>query len=63
VTPQFGHDVAARLGFDFAVGGDAVEQMVRSDVGGHDDHRIAEIHRPALRIGDAAVVQHLQQRC
>jgi hypothetical protein len=32
-----------------------------TQVGGHDDHRVLEIHGTALAIGHAAVVQHLQQ--
>ena len=32
-----------------------------AQVGGHDHHGIAEIHRPALAIGQPAVVQQLQQ--
>ncbi len=34
---------------------------IRSEVGGHDDDGIAEIHRPSLTVGEAAVVEHLQQ--
>ena len=39
----------------------STENELRADVGSHDDHRIAEIHRPALAIGDAAVIENLQQ--
>ena len=31
------------------------------EVAGHDDHRVAEIHRATLAIGQAAVIEHLQQ--
>jgi hypothetical protein len=34
---------------------------VRAEVRGHDDDGVAEIHRAALAVGQAAVVQHLQQ--
>jgi hypothetical protein len=34
---------------------------VRADVGGHHDHRVLEVHGAALAVGEAAVVQHLQQ--
>ena len=61
VVPQLAHDGGAGLGLDFAVGGDPVEQMMRTDVGRHDDHRVAEVDGAALRVGDAAVVEHLQQ--
>ena len=33
----------------------------RAEVGGHDDDGVAEIDRPPLAVGQAAVVQHLQQ--
>ena len=35
--------------------------QIRPQVGGHHHHRIAEIHRTALTIGQAAIIQHLQQ--
>ena len=31
------------------------------DVGGHDQHRVLEVHGAALAVGEAAVVDHLQQ--
>ena len=34
---------------------------MRTQVGGHHDHAIAEIHRAALAVGEAAVVEYLQQ--
>src|SRR5215208_2978298 len=30
-------------------------------VGGHDDHRLLEVHRPALRVRQASVIQDLQE--
>ena len=35
--------------------------QIRPQVGGHHHHRIAEIHRTALTIGQATIIQHLQQ--
>ena len=37
-------------------------QILGADVRGHDDHGVAEIDRVALPVGQAPVVQHLQQR-
>ena len=34
---------------------------LRAQVAGHDDHRVAEIHGAALTVGQATVVEHLQQ--
>ena len=33
-----------------------------AQVGGHDDHGVAEIHRASVPIGEAPVVEHLQQQ-
>ena len=33
----------------------------RADVAGHDDDRVLEVDRPALPVGQASVVEHLQQ--
>ena len=38
-----------------------VQNQRRTDVAGHDDQGVAEVHRAALPVGEAAVVQHLQQ--
>ena len=35
---------------------------VRAEVRGHHDHRVLEVDRAALAVGQAAVVEHLQQR-
>ena len=32
-----------------------------ADVGGHDDDRVLEIHRPALTVGDASVIKDLKK--
>ena len=34
---------------------------LRAEVRRHDDHGVAEVHRPALAVREAAVVEHLQQ--
>ena len=38
-----------------------VQDDVTAQVGSQDDHRVLEVHGAALTVGDAAVVQHLQQ--
>ncbi len=38
-----------------------IHQKLRTEVRGHDDQRVAEIDGTALAIGQAAVVEHLQQ--
>ena len=38
-----------------------VEDVLRAEVGGHDDDSVAEADRAALRVGDAAVVKNLAQ--
>src|SRR5712691_7412713 len=38
-----------------------LDQVLRPDVRRHDQHGVAEIHRPSLRIGETAVVENLQQ--
>ena len=35
---------------------------LRADVRGHDQHRVLEVHGAALAVGQAAVVDHLEQR-
>ena len=36
-------------------------RILGAEIGGHDDQRVAEIDRAALPVGQAAVVEHLQQ--
>ena len=38
-----------------------VGEELRADVAGHDDQRVLEVDRAALAVGQAAVVEHLQQ--
>ena len=40
----------------------ALAHELGAEVAGHDDDRVAEVHRAALAVGQAAVVQDLQQR-
>ncbi len=35
---------------------------VPADVAGHDDEAVAEVHHPALAVGEPPLVQELQQR-
>ena len=37
------------------------KDLLRADIGRHDQDGVLEIHGPPLRIGDAAVIQYLQQ--
>ena len=46
---------------DFAVRADAVEQNLAAEVRGQDDDRVLEVHGPALRVRDPAVVEDLKQ--
>ena len=38
-----------------------VHEELRAEVRGHDQNRVLEVHGPALAIGQAAIVEHLQQ--
>ncbi len=38
-----------------------IDDPLAADVRGHDHHGIPEIHHPPLAVGQAAVIQHLQQ--
>ena len=52
-----------RLDRGLGLGGVAprVEDGLAAQIRGHEHHRIAEVHRPALPIREAAVLQHLQE--
>ncbi len=50
------HDQLPRL-----VGQDRLDQVLRAEVAGHDDHRLAKAGRAALPIGQAALFHHLEQ--
>ena len=62
VAAQLRHDLVARVVGDVPAGVDAVEQEVRAEVRGHDDHGVAEVDRAPLPVGQPPVVEHLQQR-
>ena len=47
-------------GVVIALAGHALDQ-IGAQVGGHHHHRVAEVHGPALTVGEAAVLEHLQQ--
>ena len=49
-----------RVGLRAAVGRQLLD-LLRAQVGGHHDHGVAEVDRAPLAVGQAAVVQHLQQ--
>ena len=38
-----------------------IDEELRAQVGGHDQNRVLEVHGPALAVGQATVVKHLQQ--
>ena len=48
------------VGLGAAVAAELLD-LVRAQVGGHHDHGVAEIHGATLAVGQAAVVEHLQQ--
>ena len=54
-------DLIPGLLADTAVGLDAVQQELTAQIGGQDDDGVLEVHCAALAVGDAAVVQYLQQ--
>ena len=57
---QLVHLVPGLLG-DLPVGVDALQQILGAQVGGEDEDGVLKVHRPALAVGDAAVVQDLEQ--
>ncbi len=61
VPAQFAHHQGTGVGLDLTFGGGAVEEVLGADVGRHDDHGVAEVDGAALGVGDAAVVEDLQQ--
>ena len=38
-----------------------LDDVLAADVRGHDDHRVPEVHHPALPVGQAAVIENLEQ--
>ena len=61
-TEMFAHHGHHRLahGLVITLGGELLDQ-VRAQIGGHDQHGVAEVHCTALAVGQAAIVQYLQQ--
>ena len=53
--------VLARVRGNLAVRADAVEQVLAAEVRREDDDRVLEVHRAALTVRDAAIVEDLQQ--
>src|SRR5437773_107526 len=55
----------ALVGVIYALGLEAealvLGQELRAHVRGHDDQRIAEVHRAAMPVGQAPIIEHLQQ--
>lgn len=51
--------IAGRFHGGFA--GEAGEEVLRSEVGGHDDDGVGEVDCSALAVGEAAVVEDLEQ--
>ena len=63
VGAHLGRHELARVRLDLAVRADGVpDEVLRPDVGGHDDDRVAEVDGVSLRVGQPAVVQDLQHR-
>ena len=61
MVPQIAHHQFLRLFRDRPLRVNPVQQILRPDIGSHNQDRILEIHRPPLGIRDPAVVQHLQK--
>ena len=61
VGPQGAHHQGAGLRLHLAVRRDPLEQVLRPDVGGHDDDGVAEVDRATVGVGEAPVVEHLEQ--
>src|SRR5690625_110172 len=59
MTSQHIHDVALQL--LITGGSDPLLNHAGAEVGRHHDNRIAEIYGTTLRIGQPAIIQHLQQ--
>src|SRR6185437_12963982 len=53
---------AAVVGTGEAEAADRLGGVLGTEVGGQDQHRVLEVHDPALAVGQPAVLEHLQQR-
>ena len=58
---QQGLDLAPGERADLSVLVDPVQQILGTEVGGQNDDRVLEVHDTALRVGQSAVVQDLEQ--
>ena len=58
---QFGHDGLARFLGDFSLGVKALDEQGGTDVGGHDDDGVFEIDGATLAVGQAAIVEDLEE--
>src|SRR6185437_16659456 len=59
--PHHLHDLLARsIEAGFILQRFSVQEL-RAQIGGHDEHRVFEVDGAAARIGEAAIVEHLQQ--
>ena len=58
---QILHDHSLSLRLDIAVFIDAIQQILGTDVGGHDQNGVLEVHGLAGGIGDTTIVQYLKQ--
>src|SRR5271165_4080839 len=56
---DLGGDHFLLLGLEAQAG--ALHKMARSDVGGHDDDGVLEVHRVAQTVGELAIFKHLQK--
>ena len=61
MCPQIVHDKLLCLRTDAAVRLDAIQQIVCSDIGGHNQDCILKVNGSALRIRNPSVIQHLQK--
>ena len=61
MATQRGEDRCPGLVGELSVACDALEEVLGAEVAGHDDDGVAEVDGPALRVGEPAVVQHLEQ--
>ena len=61
VLAQLVHDAGLRVVEAVFALGPCGGELRRADVRGHDEHRVLEVHGAALAVGEAAVVEHLQE--
>ena len=59
MCPQVIHDHRLAFLCQSSVLLDPFQQIMCSDIGGHDQNGILKVHRTALGIGNTPVIQHL----